>query len=244
MTTLFVFKEHDELLTLWRSRALSGLRIVHVDFHDDLRGFVIDRKREKAFRAGVFRRDRKPPDEGNFLMHAVMEGIVRKIRWVRGRVGGRAYETGIVKYREDLASIPHRVAHSLRRDAEYPLQFAEIVDEEWKGPEEGEHLDIDWDYFASFHFDPWEISERIGAFLRKLRGPAPPAVYLAYSPGHVSPSREQFGLLVDTLAARYGCRPLWPGPSFVSGLPGESPARKPPSIVKRAILSLRKRGVY
>jgi hypothetical protein len=244
MTTLFVFREHDELLTLWRSRTLSGLRIAHVDFHDDLRGFVIDKRRGKAFRAGVFRLDRKPPDEGNYLMHAVMERIVRKIRWVRGRVGGRAFETGIVRYREDLAAIPHRAAHSIRRDAEYPLEFAEIVDEDWKGPAQGEHLDIDWDFFSSYYLDPDGIPERVGAFLQKLRGPAPPAVYVVYSPGHVSPSREQFGLFVDMLAARYGCRPLWHRDSFLSGLPADPPKRKRRSIMKRVILLLRKKGIY
>ena len=244
MTKLYVVREHHEILSIWREQGRKGLSLLHLDFHDDLRGFLIDRRRNRAYRTGVFRVRQDPLDEGNFLVHAVIEGIVGKIRWVRGRIGGRAFETGIVKYREDLASFPHRFGHLLRRDGEYSLTFSESLDEDLEGLEESEHLDMDWDFFASLFLSPSGIEERFDAFLRRIEGSSPPAIYLSYSPDHVHPSGGEFLRAIAALSTRYQCEPLWPGSNFVADLPTTPPSRKPPSPLPKLLLALRKKGFY
>jgi hypothetical protein len=244
MAELYIIREHHEILSLWRRRKAGGIRLLHLDFHDDMRGFLIDRMRGIAHRTGIVRPDRKEPDEGNFLVHAVMEGFVSKIRWVRGRIGGRAYESGIVRYTEDLASLPHQVAHFLRKDMEYRLEFNEILYESWDGLFEDEQLDIDWDFFASCHLNPQGMKERFSAFFEKAGNRVPPVVYFCYSPGHVHPSRLEFLASVQELSERYDAAPQWPGGNFIPGLPSALAPRKPATPIRKLVLYLRKKGIY
>ena len=86
---LYVAEHHDEVLALWRRQDLRGIRLCHVDFHDDLRGLVVDRKRKRAYPIGTLARGRAPVDPGNFLAHAVLDGRIERIVWVHDVPGGR-----------------------------------------------------------------------------------------------------------------------------------------------------------
>ncbi len=44
MNVIYVIERHDQLLQLWRSQNIKNLRVVHVDFHCDMRGLLVDRQ--------------------------------------------------------------------------------------------------------------------------------------------------------------------------------------------------------
>lgn len=244
MTTIYVIKNHHELLRLWQSRGSRGVRLLHVDFHDDLRGLLVDRRRGKAWSAGVFRECADPPDDGNFLAHAVLDGLVRDIHWIRGRVGGRVYDSSIVWYESDWAAIPHRLAHAFRRGREVPLTFRETVYEEWEGTAGNACLDIDWDFFASVELSPKGLSDRFAEFLGKIESAEPPEIYFCYSPGYVHPSREEFQWVIEQLSEQYACRPVWPHSYFLDTLPETKPPGTRLSPKNRLIRYFRKRDFF
>lgn len=244
MTTLYVIKKHDELLRLWQSQGARGVRLLHVDFHDDLRGLLVDRRRGKAWRAGVFRKFADPPDEGNFLAYAVLDGLVQDIHWIRGQVGGRAYDSSIVLYESDWAAIPHRLAHVFRQEHEVPLTFQETVYEEWKGTTGNACLDIDWDFFASVELSPKGLSDRLEEFLVKIESAEPPEIYFCYSPSYVHPSRGEFQRMIEKLSERYACSPVWPHSHFLDTLPETKPPVIRLSPKNRIICYIRRRGFF
>ncbi|MDH3224489.1 MAG: hypothetical protein OEO23_12295, partial [Gemmatimonadota bacterium] len=66
---IYTVESHDEVLGIMRSDGIRGARLVHVDFHCDMRGLLIDRQQRRAYRIW----DRNPDlDEGNYLAHAVL----------------------------------------------------------------------------------------------------------------------------------------------------------------------------
>ena len=50
MRTVYVGDEHDQVLALWRRRGPFSLRVLHLDFHCDMRGLLIDRRAGRAYR--------------------------------------------------------------------------------------------------------------------------------------------------------------------------------------------------
>ncbi len=98
MAELIVADEHLQIFDLWRERGERGLYLAHVDFHCDMRGLLVDRRRGTARLL-----DERDPrirvvDSGNFLAHAAASGIVDSVRWIHDRHGGRRYDVGTVKY--------------------------------------------------------------------------------------------------------------------------------------------------
>jgi hypothetical protein len=178
MTTLFVADEHHRLHWHWAQTGERDLRLCHVDFHCDMRGLLIDRAGQRATLDDPA--ERAKVDQGNFLMHAVLDGRVRGLRWLHDPFGGRRHDQGTVRYESDL-----RVR--LRRRAErppeawVPLHFREQPLLGWTGPDEGEHLDLDWDALASHHYSP-ALSDRLKrAVLDAPFRHRPEAVYFIYS---------------------------------------------------------------
>jgi hypothetical protein len=142
MSTIVAVEHHDQVLPLWRADTFSRAQVVHVDFHCDLRGLLINRKTQRAYRV----RDRFPDvDEGNFLTHAVLEGLVSAIRWVHDEPGGRAHDLKTVKYESDLTALVRRGLLALSGDPGLPIRYEVCLHKDWVPLLPGEVLDIDWD---------------------------------------------------------------------------------------------------
>lgn len=179
MTTIFVADEHHRLHWHWQQTGARDLRLCHVDFHCDMRGLLIDRARQQATLYDPA--ERAVVDQGNFLMHAVLDGTVRGVRWVHDPFGGRRYDQGTVRYESDLRVRLRRGRAAGQADGWVPLDFRELALERWTGPEEGEHLDLDWDALACrFYSQP--LSDRLKRTV--LETPfrhRPETVYFIYS---------------------------------------------------------------
>jgi hypothetical protein len=244
MTNLYIAKEHHEFLPIWKAERKMGRSVLHLDFHDDLRGLLIDRKKGKAYRTGIFRTLQQPLDDGNFLAQAVISGAVQRIRWVRGSVGGRACDAGIVKYKEDIAALPHRLSHFLKRGKSFRLDFDEIIFKDWCHCDTGELLSMDWDFFASFNLNPEGIQKRFEQFLSRLRIHIPDEIYFCYSPRHVHPSSHAFMAAVESLSDTCRSAPRWVNGFSVSKIPAGMPERSASTYKNRVIRFFRRRGIF
>lgn len=175
MTTIYVAAEHHRLYWLWKEWSAKGLRLSHVDFHCDMRGLLVDRAAQRA----VVDRPRElgHVDQGNFLMHAVREGMVESIDWVHDPWGGRPHDLGTVRYASDLRSRLHGVP----TEGWMPLAYREQDLTGWTGPREGEHLDLDWDALACRVYRPEKVRALCQAFLDTPFRHRPDVVYFIYS---------------------------------------------------------------
>ena len=249
MTTIYIAEEHHQLLELWREQNASALRILHLDFHCDMRGLMIDRRLQRAYRIWDYLPD---VDEGNFLTHAIVEGRVKSLRWVHDEPGGRQDDIGTVKYESDLTALPYRIFNTLTGRRGFSLGYRELLSPEWIGLDKDEVMDIDWDFFASKAYLPGMIQGRVHSFLNRTFGVSPREVYLCYSPNFCHPSRELFERFVRELAQRFEARIVELEPVSERQSAGPSYKKVVPvgviSIARRIhhgiILMLRKRGIY
>jgi len=243
---IHVAEHHDDLLRLWRRQDRRGLALCHVDFHDDLRGLMIGRRRGVAYPIGALARGAEALDAGNFLAWAVLERRVERVRWVHGVPGGRAWDAGIVRYESDVLGWPRRLGHLLRRGGEFPLAFEELQLDAWNGPAPGEQLSVDWDCFASLLDDAAGIATRVARFLDRLGPQAPPETCVVYSPEYCHPSLGAFLELVAALARRFAQGVEWLAPGLRDGRLQPRPVDPLPSrgAWMRAALFLRRRGIY
>lgn len=200
--SLYIFEEHDQVYDLWRRENIRGLTVTHVDFHCDMRGLLIDRRRGTA--AFVGRTGERRVDPGNYLAHAIMEGIVSDVRWVHGAYGGRRYDTGTVRYESDPTAVPLMLRHAFRPYPEVPIAFEESLIDNWNGNVDGHHLDIDWDTFAPHGALPADIDRGTEAFFARPLSGTPAAIFLVFSPHYSVPGRERFDAFAARLAARFG----------------------------------------
>lgn len=243
---IYALEHHDRLLTLWREQGLTGISLAHVDFHDDLRGLLIDRRKRTTYPIGALARGEAAPDAGNFLAHAVLEGRIDSIRWIHGPIGGRAWDMGIVRYETDLAALPHRLRQRLSRHPEQPLAFEELLTTDWTGPRPGERLSIDWDCFASNLLDPAGIEQRVSQFLERLGTRIPTDTYVAYSPEYSHPTLPAYKALLRQLAQRFEQQLEWLDPGLAEGRfhPAGVETAAPKNLWPRLILLLRRNGIY
>jgi uncharacterized protein YbaR (Trm112 family) len=249
MGVIYVIEKHHQLLSLWRAQQASSLQVLHLDFHCDLRGLLINRQARRAYRIW----DRYPAvDQGNFLTHAILEGQVEGIRWVYDEPGGREYDIGTVKYETDLTALPHRLLLNLRQERGLPIHYDAVPYADWPGLIEDEVLDIDWDFFACTEYAADTIQDRVEAFLNRQFYPIPDQIYICYSPDYSHPSRTLFRRFVGDLAQLFTAEvvefPISPNPSTKRAIQGEYK----PSLLRQwarqlyrnASLGLKKRGVY
>lgn len=237
-----VVEHQDALLELWRRGDERGIRLAHVDFHDDLRGLLVDRRRGRGYAVA---RGVQPPDSGNYLAHAVLEGRVTAIRWVHALPGGRGWDLADVRYERDVRALGDRLMRRVRRDAGAPLEFCELVLDEWRGPTPGERLSVDWDCFASFFQDAGGVSGRVDSFFRALGDARPEHVYAAYSSGCVPPNLPAFRRFVERLSETLEQPVEWLSPGLLTGelAPLDDVVTTlPESWLERSMLALRRRG--
>jgi len=243
---IYACQHHDEVLAHWRRRDLRAIALAHVDFHDDLRGLLVDRRRGVAYPIGRFADASAPVDPGNFLAHAVLEGRLNRVCWVHGRVGGRAWDAGIVRYESDLFALHHRIRHRFARAPEFPLEFDEQRLDAWRGPDAGDVLSVDWDCFASTLLDPADIDDRVERFFDRLGEVKPPDTYVAYSPEYSHPTVDRFEAFVARLGERVAQPVEWLGDRLEPGRITRRCERTdlPRDPLMRAVLFLRRRGIF
>ncbi len=249
MCVIYVAEEHDRILHLWRAQNVSSLHILHLDFHCDMRGLLIDRRTQHAYRVWNLN---QAVGQGNFLAHAILEGRVSSIRWVHGEPGGRRYDVGTVKYESDLTALPNRWLLALRGKRGVPIHYEVMLYTDWTGLVKGEHLDIDWDFFACTAYPADTIQDRVKAFLAREFLAVPEQVTVCYSPDFSHPSRALFQSFVRDLAQIFEAQivELQPSPDT----PTTPPFYRryvPPALFRLArrvyystSLGLRKRGIY
>lgn len=199
MNKIYIFEYHSQLLDLWRRESLKGLSILHLDAHCDLRGLLIDRQRNAAYKICIGSRI----DDGNFLTFALLEGRLRAIRWVHDQWGGRENDTFTVRYETDALAIPYKLLHRLLKVKGFQVEYEVIKYEEWQGLNEGEHLDIDWDFFASYRKPKTILRTQIEKFLDQKLNRIPTYTYLCYSPSTSYSSREEFIDFTSVLAKKF-----------------------------------------
>ncbi len=226
MPEILVCEEHSQLYDVWRDRGLRGLHLTHVDFHCDMSGLLLDRKRGRAWFIDGTVPGESIPHSGNFLGHAIVEGIVSSVRWVHDPHGGRNYDTGTVKYETDVTARLRRVLHRRRATDGVPIQFEEMVFDDWEGPGVGEHLDIDWDGLASIEYDLDHIRRLTDGVLSRDFPSIPETTYLVYSPGYSHPDRGLYEDFIERLADKLSADVVrLPQPRLRPGYP------KPPQEV-------------
>jgi hypothetical protein len=243
---IYACEHHDEMLSHWRRLELREIALAHVDFHDDLRGLLVHRRRGVAYPIGRLARERGSVDSGNFLAHAVLEKRLRKVRWVHGRVGGRAWDAGIVRYESDLFAMHHRLRHRLARGGEFPLEFEETWLESWQGPQQGDLLSVDWDCFASTLLDAGGVAARVDDFFSRLGTVTPRDTWVAYSPEYSHPTLPAFGGFVARLGQRFAQPVEWLSTGLREGRlsPTDSCAEPRRDLLMRLVLFLRRNGIY
>ena len=244
---IYSVESHDQVLEIWRANKIRNARVLRIDFHCDLRGLLINRKTNRAHRI----LDRFPElDQGNFLTHAILEGIVKGVRWVHDKPGGRGDDLKTVKYETDVSAVIHRMLLDLRRENGIPIQYEVVSNANWSGRVEEDILDIDWDFFAAREYPTNSIGPRVDAFLSKLSDPTPRQTYVCYSPDYSHPSRPQFNSFVNSLADRFNAEVIsLPRPAHGGTVSRVKETLKPIYVPARQLyhticLALRKRGIF
>ena len=248
MCVIYVVESHEEILKLWQAQNLRSLKILHLDFHCDLRGLLINRKTQLAYRIWDIK---KGLDQGNFLTHAVLEGRIKSLRWVHDIPGGRQYDVGTVMYESDLTVILYRWLF-LKGKPGIPIDYQVIKYSNWTDLYEGESLDIDWDFFACMDYPPETIQDRVNAFLERKFPLIPKQVYICYSPDYSHPSRDEFQSFYESLARKFNAKLILIKPDLEISSSPPFYKRYLPSVLFRIIrqlyyginLELRKRGIY
>jgi hypothetical protein len=246
MCVIYTCERHDQILSLWRAQSLCSLHVLHLDFHCDMRGLLIDRKIRHAYR--IWDKN-QPVDSGNFLTHAILENRVQAIRWVHHAPGGRISCPKGVKYESDLTALPHRFLLILDGQCGIPIHYEVIPYQDWSGLAKGEYLDIDWDFFASLEYPANSIQERVEAFLGRQFRTVPQQVYVCYSPEYSHPSRAQYESFISDLAKILKAEVV--ELQFNPGSPPPLQFYKKNELYRVArrlyhsmVLRLRKRGIY
>ena len=244
---IYAVESHDEVLGLLRAAGTRAGRVVHLDFHCDMRGLLIDRRNGVAHRIW----DRNDAlDEGNFLTYAILEGIVSQLLWVHDRPGGRRHDLQTVKYESDWSALPHRLAIAATHAKGVAIDYEVVTQDAWDGSTDGWILDIDWDYFAAREYPASSVEARVDRFLNRQLEGTPELCFVCYSASYSHPTRVAYLDFVASLADRWGSEVVH-GPAPIPERPRSraqtmlGPFHAPTRKAYRSLgLALRSRGIY
>lgn len=210
MTTVYALDTHDQVLPIIRALGRRGVSLAHLDFHDDMRGLLIDRDHGHAY---VMKRMESVTDCGNWLARAVASGWVSSVTWVHNTPGGRRDDVGTCSFTDDLSV---KIGRRLLLADTDPIEFTfrELEYGEWTGVGKNEWLDMDWDFFASSEYTRRFSRRLIGNFyeLAHKRSPdglgeyIPEVVFLTYSAGWSRSSYKEFIDFVGKTAEFYSAK--------------------------------------
>lgn len=199
MTNLIVAEEHSQLYDLWIERGERNLSVCHVDFHCDMRGLLIDRRRGRARYVWQCDPFMNRLDSGSFLAHAVMKGIVTNLRWIHDDFGGRKYDDlYCVKYETDFTAQPFLLA---RRKNWVPITFSEMTFADWGGPRQDEYMSIDWDGLAFVDYDENHIRCLMSKILAHEYNPE--IIFVSRSPEYCYPDMRIFDEFIAGLEKKF-----------------------------------------
>jgi hypothetical protein len=245
MPEILLCEEHSQVYETWRERQQTGLTVTHIDFHCDMRGFLIDRRRGLISLLDSFASPGKDVDSGNYLGHAALEGIAPKVRWIHDVHGGRRYDAGTVKYTTDLSIRAKKLLGRIPQGAEAPIDFDVLTFDQWDGDISGHQLDIDWDGLASIDYDR-SYARRVTEEFLAREFAVPETTFVAYSPGYSDPDRSLYEAFVERLADKFSADvKRLPPPNLRPGFP------KPPQdlglterLKHRLAIALHGIGIY
>ncbi|MFH1776276.1 MAG: UPF0489 family protein [Candidatus Omnitrophota bacterium] len=196
---IYIVEHHHELLFLWRKLGFQNIKILHLDTHCDMHHLLVNKSREVVY----ILPELKTVDCGNFISLAVRDGIIKEIKWLHDHYGGRDKDMTHVKYTSDLTAVPYRIKTFFSPAKNYPLKYTEILYSPAIELEEGEHLDIDWDFFALKNKTKQQRQKSIKDFLSYNCRTIPEYIYIAYSPDYVSETREEFADFIGCLKDKF-----------------------------------------
>jgi len=202
MAEIILAEHHDQVYSVWEERGHKNLSVSHVDFHCDMRGILIDRVKQTA----IFTSHRETTfvDRGNYLAHAIMNGIVSDLKWVHGPHAGRGYDVGpIVSYETDLRTPFYKLKHRLSGRNAVSVQYEELLLSSWQGMRENEQLDLDWDGLMSVEYDKTHREMLIQEFLSKNYDHTPQITFLVYSPGYSDADRSLYHDFAKELSMKF-----------------------------------------
>lgn len=213
MANLILASDHSTLLHHWRHEGKRQRKLLHLDGHCDLRGAVFDAQGQLTSTIKKV----TSLDQGNFLLHAGLEGLVSSIRWVHDDLGGREMDIGTVLFEEDLNRSYRNFLKPLRRPVENASLHFEIIHyDHWKGFDPDEELDLDWDFFAAPGRTPEQLDQLTESFLNTYKNSLPQIIYLVASPEFSTPwSEDRYWKFSQKLSHHLGVEPLvledpWP----------------------------------
>ena len=122
----------------------------------------------------------------------------------------------------------------------------------WDGLQQGEVLDIDWDFFASTEYPPGSIEPRIERFLDRAFQVIPQQTYISYSPDYSHDSEELYRQFIDLLAGKFQADVIELNPNeemVAAAISQEGDESSPLHRLARRTYhatnrELRKRGIY
>lgn len=191
---IIVMEDHDDLYYYWKLHNINNIDLVHLDPHCDLSGALVNSAENYMLEI-----KNAPIDEGNFLVFAIKEGTVRKLKWIYDEYGGRRYDDTSVKFETDLTGKIELAKVYFKKPAVYPIDFSIEEYKKWSGLLEGEHLSLDWDLFAFNVKDYNNILKECHEFISRNWTIIPEYTYVCYSQEHVHPSLISFLEFIEKL---------------------------------------------
>lgn len=202
MSEIIIGEHHDQVYNVWQERGMKNLNVAHVDYHCDMRGILINRPNGTA--QYISKRESAFVDRGNYLAHAIMDGMVNKLKWVHDINSGRGFDHGpVVNYESDFMAPLYQLRHKLSGREAVKFEYQQCLLSNWKGMEKDQQLDLDWDALASVEFDDAYQNNLIEGFLSKDLKNTPPVTFLIYSPGYSNPDRTLFDDFAKELSKKF-----------------------------------------
>lgn len=244
---LYVIDSHEQALGIWRKQQLTNAKLLHIDFHCDQRGLLVNRKKNLAY--PIWTRFQNV-DEGNFLKHAIVDGIINSVRWVHDLPGGRQHDVKTLKYHTDFSAIVHRLLHLLSKTPPTSYRLETCLANQWDQVQPDEILDIDWDFFAAKEYAIESIPQRIELFFDRDFTVPPSQIIICHSPEYCHPTDVLFEQFVERIKTQFGADLIrMPKPFIPRTTRSKSKLKNAFRVRARKLyhlthLSLRRLGIY